>query len=460
MQFKNIEEKPMKLTRFTGMITIAAALLTACAPAQPPSVEPTDAEPDSAPTAEMTVEMTLEVAPESERIDLELPSFSNPTSVTNPLFPISDLHSALLLGKVEGLPFRTETTLLPDTRSIEWNGQQIEVLVSQYVAYLDGRIEEVALDFYAQADDGSVWYFGEDVFNYADGTVADTEGTWIAGGDVPPAMIMPADPQVGDVYRPENYWPVVFEEVTVKSTGVTIDGPHGPVEGAIIVEELHMDGATEEKTFAPGYGEFVTGGGGDLEALALAVPTDALDEPLPSELETIREGATTIFDAAEAGDWDVVSAELDMVTSAWDTYRAGGVPPMIDAWMGEALAELTAAINAQQPAETRQAALDVAQSALDLYLRYLPAAEVDCARFDLWAAQVLVDTSAGDTGAVLGDATVLEWIRDRFSHSLDSADAASMNELLATLRTAADAGDLDAAAAAAAQLREIIAAID
>jgi hypothetical protein len=31
------------------------------------------------------------------------------------------------------------------------------VVLSQYLAYLDGRITEVALDRYAQADDGSVW---------------------------------------------------------------------------------------------------------------------------------------------------------------------------------------------------------------------------------------------------------------------------------------------------------------
>ena len=48
-------------------------------------------------------------------------------------------------------------------------GQMVETLVSQYVAYLGGRIHEVAYDLYAQADDGSVWYFGEDVFNFADG---------------------------------------------------------------------------------------------------------------------------------------------------------------------------------------------------------------------------------------------------------------------------------------------------
>ena len=49
----------------------------------------------------------------------------------------------------------------------------------------------------------------------------------------------------------------------------------------MIITELHMDGSLEDKTFAPGYGEFYTSGGGDTEALALAVPTDAAREPLP-----------------------------------------------------------------------------------------------------------------------------------------------------------------------------------
>lgn len=190
-------------------------------------------------------------APRSDRVDLARPSFSDPTSVTNPLFPASKQESVLLLGKVDGQPFRTEVTLLPETRIVEWRGQKVEVLVSQYVAYLGGRIHEVAYDFYAQADNGSVWYFGEDVFNFEDGVIVDTHGTWIAGKDGPAAMIMPADPKPGDVYRPENIPGFVFEEVTVKSVGQTFDGPLGPVEGGITISELHMDGATEKKPSPP-----------------------------------------------------------------------------------------------------------------------------------------------------------------------------------------------------------------
>ena len=56
------------------------------------------------------------------------------------------------------------------------------------MAYIDGRIEEVALDLYAQADDGSVWYLGEDVFDYS-GTNGLVDGT--ARGPGSPAGMGP-----------------------------------------------------------------------------------------------------------------------------------------------------------------------------------------------------------------------------------------------------------------------------
>ncbi|MGQ0721751.1 MAG: hypothetical protein ACT4PE_09295, partial [Candidatus Eiseniibacteriota bacterium] len=73
----------------------------------------------------------LPVAHDSLRVDLYAPDFSNPTEVTNPLFPIGELDRVLLLGQVDGLPFRTETTLMPDTQIIELDGQRVEALVSQ-----------------------------------------------------------------------------------------------------------------------------------------------------------------------------------------------------------------------------------------------------------------------------------------------------------------------------------------
>src|SRR5919108_3449383 len=48
----------------------------------------------------------LQVAPESERVDIAMPIFSDPTNVTNPLFPVSKQESVLMLGHVDDQPFR------------------------------------------------------------------------------------------------------------------------------------------------------------------------------------------------------------------------------------------------------------------------------------------------------------------------------------------------------------------
>jgi hypothetical protein len=402
----------------------------------------------------------LSVAPDSQRVDLAMPIFSDPTTITNPLFPVSRQESVLLLGHVDGKPFRTEVTLLPYTEVIQWGGQRVEVAVSQYNAFLGGRIEEVAYDLYAQADDGSVWYFGEDVYDFRDGAIIVTEGTWQAGRDGPAAMIMPGDPQVGDVYRTENAPPFVFEEVTVKSVTETLDGPLGRIDGGMTAEELHMDGGTEAKTFAPGYGEFYTAGGGDVEALALAVPTDAASEPMPPELGTLSDGALHVFDAAGSGDWRAASATVADVLTAWRAVKAGEVPRLVEPVMTRALQTLDGAVDARGPSKARDAAIDVARSSFDLQLSYRPPAEVDLARLDLWAAQLLVDAAGKDADGVGADQFAMDYVRDRITQAVDAPDLARINEEVGAIQIAVVDEDLSAAAAAARRLRDTLAGIE
>ncbi len=398
----------------------------------------------------------LPTAPRSARVDLVKPKFSNPTDITNPLFPVSRQARMLLFGNVEGAPLRIEVTLLPQTRIFRERRRRTETLISQFVAFTDGRIHEVAVDHYAQADDGAVWYFGEFVFNYEDGRVADTEGTWFAGEDGPSAMIMPANPKVGDVWRPENICGLVFEEVTAKTLGLTVNGPTGPVSGAILVSELHMDGLLEDKTFAPGYGEFFNASAsGDVEALALGIPTDALATPTPAELQSLSDGADQIFDNAQVGNWAAASAALQSMNSAWSAFRAGNVPPMLMEQMDQTLAALATAVGAQQRLESRQASIDVARASLDLQLRHRPVPEIDLALLDLWGRQILVDIAAGDRSAVLGDVATLKWIRDRLADDVGREDDDVDDDLVA-LRTAATAADLAAASAASAKLRAAV----
>jgi hypothetical protein len=411
---------------------------------------------------------TQPTAPDSQRVDLDTPSFSDPTAVDNPLFPIGELHSAVLLGNEERHPLRIETVLLPEPKVIEVDGQPVETLVSQFVSYVDGRIHEVALDWYAQDDAGNVWYFGEDVFNYQDGVVADTDGTWIAGEDGPVGMIMPADPQVGQAYRPENIPDFVFEEVVVKAVDLTVDGPRGPVAGAMVGTENHLlEGHFEDKTFAPGYGEFRSGVGANLEALALAVPTDARPGGVPAELETISRGAAHVLAAAEAGDWEAATSTLGAMNAAWAAHKAtGAVPPLLDVQMSDALDALAGnalvpAVADRNPEGARNAALDVEMAALDLQLQYRPPAEIDLGRFGIWADQIVVDAASDepDAGLIAGDVTSLEWTWDRIAHTLDQADADEVQAQLEELRAAADDEDTAAAAEAAPHLVDTISRI-
>jgi hypothetical protein len=396
------------------------------------------------------------VAPASQRVDLRVPTFSHPTEITNPLFPVSTQASVLFLGHVDGKPFRTEVTLLPNTRIVQWEGQRIETLVSQYMAYLGGRIQEVAYDLYAQADDGSVWYFGEDVADFEGGAIVTKEGTWIVDKDGPGAMIMPGDPKVGNAFRTENNPGIAFEQVTVMSVDRTLDGPLGPIHGGLVGQELHMDGKTENKLFAPGYGEFYTSGGGDVEALALAVPTDAASGPLPAELVSLERGATAIFDAGRSPDWPTASSTLGRMKAAWNGYAAGDVPKLIRPKMTHALGALDRAVRARDAARARQAAIDVTQSTLDLELRYRPASEVNLARFDLWTEQLLVDAEARDDPAVRGDVFTLGYIRDRILQALDPADVTAMNIQLGRLQIAAVDGAFERSIRDARRLRGVV----
>jgi hypothetical protein len=188
---------------------IAALATSACSDSNPTSRPSSNATTGSAcirvvEESGKKLATCLPVAPDSKRVDLTVPPFSNPTSITNPLHPSSKLTQVIYGGQVDKLPFRTEFTLLPDIKTINWNGQQIKAITWQYLAYSDGRIQEIALDWFAQADDGSVWYLGEDVSDYEDGVLISHAGSWLAGKNGPPAMIMPANPKVADVYRVEN----------------------------------------------------------------------------------------------------------------------------------------------------------------------------------------------------------------------------------------------------------------
>jgi hypothetical protein len=140
-----------KRTLLMALLAAGCLLATSCAGSSDAGDHP-EAGPSSGNAAGVTIPQPqvppgVPVAPDSERVDLKVPRFAHPTVVDNPLFPVSRQKAVVFVGHVDSKPFRTEVTLLPFTRVVDWGGQRIETLVSQYTAYLGGRIQKVAYDF-------------------------------------------------------------------------------------------------------------------------------------------------------------------------------------------------------------------------------------------------------------------------------------------------------------------------
>jgi hypothetical protein len=125
-------------------------------------------------------------------------------------------------------------------------------------------------------------------------------------------------------------------------------------------KELHDDGTYSDKVFAPGYGEFFTAHGGEVEALALAVPTDAIKGSPPTDLEALSRVSHDVIGAVGSGDWKSASAGSRKAARAWAAYRTGHVPRRLEAEMNRALKALSSALEQRDRPRAGSAAIDVA----------------------------------------------------------------------------------------------------
>jgi hypothetical protein len=186
----------------------------------------------------------------------ELPKFSHPRDITNPYLPIGSLKQDILEGKEDGKKVRIERTVLPDKhKTFKVGDQTVETLVVEDREFEDGKLVEATMDYIAQADDGAVYYFGEDVDEYKDGKVTGHSGAWLYGVQTQkPGILMPANPRVGDKFKSEDVPKITTEDDEVLSVSETVKVPAGTYEKCIKIKEVLSDGATEYKYYAPGVG--------------------------------------------------------------------------------------------------------------------------------------------------------------------------------------------------------------
>jgi len=184
------------------------------------------------------------------------PRFTHPLEITNPYLPLASLKQDVLLGKEGGKKLRVERTVLPEKhKTFQIGDQTVEALVVEDREFENGELAEVALDYFAQADDGAVYYLGEDVDEYKKGKVVGHGGAWLLGVQTQiPGLLIPAHPKVGDKFKSEDVPKITTEEDEVISLSETVKVPAGTFHDCLKIKETLSDGDVEYKYYAPGVG--------------------------------------------------------------------------------------------------------------------------------------------------------------------------------------------------------------
>jgi hypothetical protein len=175
--------------------------------------------------------------------------------ITNRYLPFSVGQQSILEGDSGGRHYVVHITVLPATEVVAG----VETLVFEEREWVDDELVEVSRNFVAQAEDGSVCYFGEEVDDYKGGELVGHGGAWLAGENgVLPGILMPADPQL-DTYHQQERAPGVAEDgAFVVSLGETFEAPAGRYEDTLVTEDINPLGRTSDfKRYAPGVGLIV-----------------------------------------------------------------------------------------------------------------------------------------------------------------------------------------------------------
>lgn len=374
-------------------------------------------------------------------------TFSEPTTIDNEWFG-GEATYRLALGSDEDEPLRIEEFSTGRTRTIRWEGGTTEVDVGHFLETSDGELLELAFDYFAQDDDGNVWYFGEDVWNYEDGEVTDDEGTWLAGRDGPPGLILPARPTVGQVFHPENLEAAgIWEEVEVERIDDRYELASGrTIEGVLLLHETGIDGGEERKQWAPGYGNVSVRADAETVDLVYALPNDALGGPVPAP---VADALATVARPAARIDADAAAAAIGAVLALDDP-----IPGVLLDLLAAQADDLEAAADDERGATGR--ALE--QTLIDIARLYEP--DQDRAVLDLLARRI-VDADAGglDDAEALADARnaagIVRGLGQRAGHQWPAAITAAAD---AVVERGSDGDDLAALVDAAETLREALTA--
>jgi hypothetical protein len=204
--------------------------------------------------------------------------FTHSTTIDNPYHPLPPGMTFVYEGTVTEEPagFGHVEFIVTHTTRVILGITCVEV---HDRAELNGRLVEDTRDWFAQDDDGNVWYFGENTAIVDDhGLPVDLSGSWMAGVDGAQAgIIMEAHPAVGDFYRQEFLLGEAEDlaEVSSLTETVTVPFPPGTFTNCLKTTESApvSPGDISPKFYVAGVGNLLTvEPNGDRSALVRTEP--------------------------------------------------------------------------------------------------------------------------------------------------------------------------------------------
>jgi hypothetical protein len=255
---------------FGAAVTVAAAtsvLLAGCGsePGTRGTAVSTDS-PAATATARATSSPAATVVEDGPQPGYDDVKFSNPTRITNRWLPLRPGTQFIYEGHTvdgdERIPHRVVITVTDLTKEIDG----VRNVVAWDRDYQAGELVEAELAFFAQADDGDIWHFGQYPEEYEEGEFV-AAPTWIHGikgaqaGITIRANYKPGDPSHAQGWGPEVDW---TDRAKVHQVDRRTCVKAGCYDDVLVIAESSKEepGAVQYKYYAPRVGNVRVGYGG------------------------------------------------------------------------------------------------------------------------------------------------------------------------------------------------------
>jgi len=175
--------------------------------------------------------------------------------IDNPWLPLPEGRQLVLEGEEDGVEIRVEIDALDVTETVG----TVQTRVVTETEYRDNALYERAQNYFAQAADGTVCYFGEQVAFYENDVIVRTDGSWRAEGTSKPGIQMPATPRESTQFYQEFAPGVAEDRSAIAGVGESFDTPYASLDDVVRMLDWNpLEGESvddgEEKRYAAGVG--------------------------------------------------------------------------------------------------------------------------------------------------------------------------------------------------------------